>query len=52
MQRGFEAGGDAGKTQEQEKVRLEAAAARAPGPKQVAVREAECDLSARVLSGH
>lgn len=54
IHRGFEAGEAGGKTQEQGKVRVEeeAAAARAPGPKQMAVREAVCSLSAEVLSGH
>lgn len=49
IHKGLEAAEDAGKTREQEKVRGEAAAeARAPGPKQVAVREAEYSLSAKV----
>lgn len=48
IHKGLEAAEDAGKTWEQEKVRREAAAAaaRAPGPKQVAIREAEYNLSA------
>lgn len=52
IHKGLDAAEDAGKTREQEKVRGEAAAAaaaaRAPGPKQVAVRDAEYSLGAKV----